>query len=239
MALTVILLILPIILGGLVCYGFSIVDNSRWAVRGVAGPYFAAVALLFGLFGSLITSEAWQKAGRFNTLVITEISSLRALLRIADAVSPAATSVRGAVAKYLEDVGRSEFAPSRPESSVPEVLASINEFYGFARDPGHFRDEPAFASEFLDEVERIRAARFERLEIRKSHIPWEKFAILFVFGLLTQISIALCHAGNPRAIVATVMLFSLAFSVTVGTISVIDDPFSAHLINAAVLGDVK
>ena len=41
--------LVPLGLGAMVCVAFHFLDRSRFTVRGVVGPYFAALALLFGL----------------------------------------------------------------------------------------------------------------------------------------------------------------------------------------------
>jgi len=71
--------LLPLALGCGVCAVFYHLDRSRFAVRGVAGPYFAALALLFGLYASLMATEVWQKIARANTLLNTEVSALQSM----------------------------------------------------------------------------------------------------------------------------------------------------------------
>ncbi len=48
---------------------------------------------------------------------------------------------------------------------------------------------------------------------------------LFLFGFLTQVAIALAHAGTSRAILASVMLFSVAFSGSIFVLFEFDDPY--------------
>ena len=55
--------------------------------------------------------------------------------------------------------------------------------------------------------------------------------ILLIFGLLTQIAIGFCHAGNQRAISTTVMLFSVGFSVSVAAMALLDG--AIHYADAA------
>jgi len=92
---------------------------------------------------------------------------------------------------------------------------------------------------FFNSLEVVRSAREERTELHKARVAPTKFFILLLFGLLTQIAIAFCHAGNPRALGASVMLFSIAFSAAIAILSLLDDPYeglpviSVSLLNAA------
>jgi len=75
-------------------------------------------------------------------------------------------------------------------------------------------------------IDNLRDARLERLQLNERHLSSTKLLALLIFGALTQAAIALCHAGNVRASIATVMLFSLASSVSIYFITALDDPES-------------
>lgn len=49
--------VLPLLMGLFTVRLFNRIDNSKFQVRGIVGPYFAALALLFGLFSSLTASD--------------------------------------------------------------------------------------------------------------------------------------------------------------------------------------
>lgn len=68
------LTLLPLVLGAGVCIGFYHLDKSRFTVRGVVGPYFAAVALLFSLFASLLATEVWGKVSKQDLAVKSELN---------------------------------------------------------------------------------------------------------------------------------------------------------------------
>ena len=55
---------LPILLGVLVILGLEALDRTRFPVRGISPSYFASVALLFGLFASLVATDAWQRTSK-------------------------------------------------------------------------------------------------------------------------------------------------------------------------------
>ena len=230
----------PLLAGVLVSLGWQRLDQTRFAIRGVVGPYFAALALLFGLFASLTAGDVWQRVGRANTLVASEVNSLRSLLRLAEALGPAAAAVSGAVRDYASEVEREEFERAPAEAANAKPLESLRALYRIAVDPAVFAGHPQVEAQFLASLETVRSARLERLELRKAHLAPVKLRIIFLFGVLTQIAIALCHAGNPRALGTAVMLFSIAFSACVGILTTFDDPQAfARLVSDRVLADLQ
>lgn len=228
--MNLILVLAPIVAGISVCYGFRLLDNSRFAVKGVVGPYFAAIALLFGLFASLIATELWQRVAHANRTVETEMNALRSLLRLDEAFHPAGGHIRPQVNAYLASLAN-DLSPSRTPTTEEDSFDAIRKLYAVAAAPDAFRGNVGALSAYLQSLETVRSSRIERLAERNRRISPEKFIVLFIFGVLTQIAIGLCHAGQPRALAAAVMLFSIAFSVAVGILGLLDDPYKGtHLI---------
>ena len=80
---------------------------------------------------------------------------------------------------------------------------------------------------------------FERKELLKQRILPEKILVLFLMGFFTQVSIALSHLGNDRAVRDTVWLFSLVFFAALSILIAVDDTaLSRHFISLAALRDV-
>lgn len=230
----------PMLAGVLITIGALKLDQTRFAVRGVVGPYFTALVLLFGLFASLTAGDVWQRVGRANTLVATAVNSLRSLLRLAEAVGPQAAADAGTVRQYATEVERQEFAHSAAEAPNATTFESLRVLYRIAVDPAACSADPQAQAQFLASLESVRSARFGRLALRKSQLDPGKLKILFLFGLLTQIAIALCHAGNTRALGTTVMLFSIAFSICVSVFAMVYDPAAfAQLVSDGVLMDLQ
>jgi hypothetical protein len=219
------LTLLPLLLGTGVCVCFYYLDKSRFSVRGVVGPYFSAIAILFALFASLLAAELWQRQNKQDVLFHAETNGLRSLLRIADAVDTAtATAVRGAVEYYIELSGL-DAGPGRHAGSAQRVDEALQRLYGLAADPAAFKGNAVTNAAFLGSLETVRSAHADRTAFHNARVAPSKFLTLLLFGLLTQIAIAFCHAGNPRALAAGVMLFSIAFSAAIGILALLDDPY--------------
>ncbi len=231
--------LLPIVMGILTVVLFNYIDQSKFQVRGVVGPYFAALALLFGLFTSLTASDIWQRAGKANTLVCTEANSLASLLEISKIMAPAeAVIIKSVVRDYTRETQTIEFSDTKQALSTNAVEA-LHRLYAIAASPVNFNHVVPIQTEFLKSLEQARGAHLERIELKKRHLVPTKLLIIFIFGLLTQFSIALCHAGNTRASWASVMLFSLAFSAAVSVLTKFADPIGfSSMISATAIADI-
>ena len=231
--------LLPLLMGALTVYLFIRLDNSRFQVRGVVGPYFAALALLFGLFSSLTASDVWQRIGKANTLVCAEVNSLRSLLRLSETLGPNSIKIKSTINDYVQEIQQFEFLDKQDIPSAMPV-ESLRRLYQIAADPANFNNVTPIQAEFLKSLEQVRSAHLERIELRKTHLSTTKLLIIFIFGLLTQFSIALCHAGNTRASWASVMLFSVAFSAAVTVLTIFENPANfSSMISTSALVDIR
>lgn len=230
---------LPLLMGALTVCLFIRIDNSRFQVRGVVGPYFAALALLFGLFSSLTASDVWQRIGKANTLICTEVNSLSSLLRLSETLGSNSITIKAAISDYVNEIQQSEFIKKNDIPSATPV-ESLNRLYQIAANPVNFNHVSPIQTEFLRSLEQVRSAHLERIELRKTHLSNTKILIIFIFGLLTQFSIALCHAGNSRATWASVMLFSVAFSAAISVLTVFENPTNfSSMISTSAIADVR
>lgn len=230
---------LPLLLGAITVQAFDYLDKSKFQVRGVVGPYFAALALLFGLFASLTASDVWQRIGKANTLVSAEVNGLRSLLRLSEIMGPETVIIKGIVQDYAREMQEVEFSHAHAIPSA-NALEALNRLYQIAADPANFNRVPAMQTEFFKAIEQVRSTHLERIELRKSHLSSTKLLIIFIFGLLTQFAIALCHAGNKRASWAAVMLFSLAFSAAIFVLTKFEDPASfSSMISTTAIADIQ
>lgn len=223
--------LLPLMLGGAVCFAFYYLDRSRFAVRGVAGPYFAALALLFGLYASLMANEVWQKTSHVNDLLDTEVSALHALTSIARSAAPGDDRVAAAVQVFAASMVANDRLPPSPDGPDKAVQGALDELYAIGANPDFFKGHGPQNSSFMTALETLRSAHLERSNLRTQGHDNAKLVILLIFGLLTQIAIGFCHAGNQRAISTTVMLFSVGFSVSVAAMALLDG--AIHYADAA------
>lgn len=218
---------LPILLGVLVILGLEALDRTRFPVRGISPSYFASVALLFGLFASLVATDAWQRTSKTSLSLATEVSELRSMLRIGEVEAAEGPSIRAAVQSYVSEVRAHELNRSGGGNTLAPPPAGLHALYRIGAVPGAFHGNISVSNSFMGALETVGAARLQRLDLAKNQIPPRHMVILFLMGLLTQIAIGFSHGGNRVAMVYSVMLFSIAFSGAIYFIRAFDDPYSA------------
>lgn len=193
--------------------------------KSLAPTFFLAVALHFALFANLLASELWNNVVKSNVAISREVSGLESMLRIAEAsLGECSVEIQDSVRYYREEVISNEFSESlQPESR--EGPFPLKKLYRLLVTDPEFIPNPTMKSLFKDSLEQVRAARYERLELKSSHISQIKFVVLFIFGLLTLIAIVVYHSANRSALIFTTLLFSVCFSLTMGVMRVLDQPY--------------
>src|SRR5262245_33018825 len=144
------LTLLPLLLGVGICVSFYYLDRSRFTVRGVVGPYFASVAILFALFSSLLAAELWQRQNKEDALLHVEMNGLKSILHIANSLDPDASEVRQAVRSYLEEsahTSRPEVHTAGGDQHSGEALQLL---YRLAADPRTFKGNSATNAAFFN-----------------------------------------------------------------------------------------
>jgi MFS family permease len=219
-------IVLPLLLGGLVCLAFHYLDGSRFAVKEVVGPYFVAVSIVFALYASLVTTEMWQKVSLARGTLRAEFAALQSMALMASQLDPPAPEVRDMARDYWSEVLSRE-----GDRSVSDGMAYLRQLYAFASKTERFQRGGSQAA-FYSALESVHAARLEHNVLKTGRLAPVKLFSLLLFGFLTQIGIALVHAGKRRAIFVTVMLFSIAFAGSVGIIELFDGQFAFSIADA-------
>lgn len=217
---------MPLLMGVGVILGLERLQRTRYRVHGISPSYFASVALLFGLFASLAATDAWQRMNKTSLALATEVSELRALLRIAETQPQEGPQIRRAVGDYVIQLRARELTEVNLSSAMAEPPASLHQLYAIGARPGAFQGNSSVNASYLASLEAIRASRIQRLELGHSRIPLRHFMTLLLMGFLTQIAIGFSHCGNRVACAYSVMLFSVAFGAALHFIQAFDDPHS-------------
>ncbi len=212
------LTLLPLVLGGIVSAGSLYLDTTRFAVTGVSPSYITVIALLFGLFASLMATEVWQKSARIVELSGMEVSALESAVGIAEGLNPSDRSVRAAANAELRTIGDRANAAAADVSERP-----VQALYAIAGNSAFFAGNTAANATFYRSVDNVHAAHSERIGLQKSRIGPAKLFSLLLFGCLTQLVIAISHAGKGRSLAVAVMLFSIAFSASIGVLELMDE----------------
>jgi|APCry1669189534_1035231.scaffolds.fasta_scaffold27358_2 hypothetical protein len=206
----------------------------------LAPTFFLAVALHFALFANLLSTELWNKVVHANNAIRQEASGLQSMLRVAEAsLADCSIQITDSVDFYKKEVVRVEFSeamlPSEKERPFP-----LSKLYRLMVEDPNFIPNPIMRDIFKDALEQVRESRYERLELKDSHISWSKLLALYIFGSLTLLAINVFHCRNKSPMIFSTFLFSICFSITLCILYTLDRPYEyPYLINALPFELVK
>jgi hypothetical protein len=195
--------------------------GTKFEVKGVVGPYFGALAIMFGLFASLMAGDTWREISRANALLAKEVNSLRAIDTLAKSAGQGGEEIRALASRYaLEDLEAEQQMTAHQGTKLTELPALIElQNFVLKNDIG----SQLLGSRMFLHIDELRDARLQRLEIKKNHSGPRKLAMLLILGALTQLAIAMCHSGNKLTASYTVGLFTFAFALVIHFATVFDD----------------
>jgi len=195
--------------------------GTRFEIKGVVGPYFGALAIMFGLSASLMAGDTWREISRANALLAKEVNSLRAIDTLAKSAEQGGDEIRALASRYaLEDLEAEQQMTAEQGSKLTELPALIElQNFVLKNDIG----TQLLVSRIFLHIDELRDARLQRLEIKRNHSGPRKLAMLIILGALTQLAIAMCHSGNKLTASYTVGLFTFAFALVIHFATVFDD----------------
>ncbi len=193
---------------------------------GVVGPYFNAVAVLFGLFAALLASDVWLKTNEAKRAVLAESHAVETLAYFARASGLEDTIVpllkEYAKAASAEDPYTPNIGPAKNDTDKAylELLTAITKVGGI---------DASVRSGMLTTAHNLLRAHGTRLNLANDVTAPIKWAAMIVLGVLTQLALLLVHVDNPRAMRAAVGLFTVAFSFCLVIVAIFDAPFEMIL----------
>ena len=193
---------------------------------GVQGPYFVSVAILFALFSTFLGADIWNRVRHSDQSLEHETAALQSLRQIAITQGDNGVRVEQSLNNYIEtslaeewasdDRGRSAVVDKALERLVTDIL-----------NPQLSTDDHRTAQgAMLESYRDIRRARAERLHVAGSHSDPYKWAAVVMLGLLTQVAIALVHFENRKAQSAALLVFTMAFCVTLTALAAHESPLA-------------
>lgn len=184
----------------------------------LVGPYFTAVAILFGLFTAQLMNDAWQKESAAWQAVRTEDDTLRALIQLArvngqPVLLPLIKTYAVADAKEDPHSQEARDTTDRAYEALVDNLTHAQTVDGSVR---------SFELTTAAELRRARDRRLALTDDTTASIKW--FTVL-ILGALTQVAIMLVHTGSRSAVTVSVSLFTVAFAFCLVMVAIFDMPF--------------
>jgi hypothetical protein len=192
---------------------------------GLVGPYFASVAILFGLMAALLMNDVWQRDNMARQSVQAEDDAMRALFQLARAndlpeLAPLLEAYAAAAAKENPYSRALPDARQKTDRAYEAIVSTLSQPHGL---------ESSVRTFLLSTAAEMRRARDRRLYVADDETVGIKWLSIIVLGALTQIAVMLVHTGSRQAVRVSVTLFTVAFTFCLVIVAIFDTPFEVTL----------
>jgi hypothetical protein len=203
---------------------------------GIPGPFFASVAVMFGLFAAFLANDVQRRDAEAQSAVLREADGVRTILRLSEAIGEAGTPVKGAAIGYAQSVVGEELPAMRQSGAVPEDLDALRSLTLAVMAPAMTASVPPAAHEaMVGGLIDIRQAHLARVTLAGGESATLNWLAVIVLGVLTQFAVAVVQLDKVRPQALALFVFTTAFAATVVLIGLGERPFSGRAINDAPL----
>jgi hypothetical protein len=203
---------------------------------GIVGPFFASVAVLFGLFAAFLANDVQHQNAAAKAAVFREADGVRTVLRLAEALGDAGRPLKAATLGYAQAVLNNEWpAMQQPGSAVEFLGASRNLALAVLAPNLIAAVLTAVHQTILDSMVEIRQARRDRLSLLAGESDFMSWLAMLVLGILTQVAVAVVQLDRLRPQALALFVFTSAFAATVVLIGLSEARFSRGDIDATAL----
>ena len=193
---------------------------------GIAGPFFASVAVLFGLFAAFLANDVQQQNEDLKAAVFREADGIRTILRLGEGLGAPGVPVTEAAAAYVRSVLDREWAAMHRRDPMHEDLSALrNLTHAILATELTVATPPAVHQALLDGLVEVRQARLERLTLSHSASDRLDWYAMLMLGILTQIAVAVVQLEKLRPQALALFVFTTAFAATVVLIGLTDRSF--------------
>ena len=203
---------------------------------GITGPFFASVAVLFGLFAAFLANDVQHRNAEIAAAVFREADGVRTIIRLAEALGPAGAQITAATVDYTQWVVAIEWPSMRKHGASGEDLTTLRKLTQALLAPETTAAiAPTVHQAMLDGLVEVRQARLQRLTLSAGLGDSMNWLAMLILGVLTQISVAVVHLERLRPQALALFVFTAAFAATVAIIGLSEQPFTSGEIDAAPL----
>ena len=205
---------------------------------GIPGPFFASVAVLFGLFAAFLGNDVQRRDGEAQAAVLREADHIRTILRLSEAIGKDADPAKQAALAYAQYVLSEELPAMRQRRPVAGNPAALHNLGHALLAPSATASVPQTAQTvMLQALVGVREGRMARLAVSgDSSAPLNWLAVI-ALGILTQIAVAVVQLDKVRPQALALIVFTTAFATTVALIGAGERPFAGWSIDDSPLAD--
>ena len=201
---------------------------------GIAGPFFASVAVLFGLFSAFLANDVQHWKTDLKNAVFREADGIRTILRLAEALGPTGVPITKATVDYAQSVISNEWQAMWHRDGSSEDLEALRNLILAVPSPGLTNALPTAAHQaMLDGLVEMRQGRLARLTLAAGMTDNLNWSAMLVLGVLTQVAVAVVQLDRLRPQALALFVFTTAFAATMALIGL--ESHSGEAIDAAPL----
>ena len=203
---------------------------------GIPGPFFASVAVMFGLFAAFLANDVQRRDSEAQTAVLREADGVRTILRLAEPLGEMGEPVRNAAMAYAQSVLDEELPAMRQSGAIVEDLDALRTLTLALVAPAIASAAPPAAHQaMVGGLVEIRQARLARRTLAGGESAPLNWLAVIILGVLTQVAVAVVQLDKIRPQALALFVFTTAFAATVALIGLGERPFSGRPINDAPL----
>jgi hypothetical protein len=203
---------------------------------GIPGPFFASVAVMFGLFAAFLANDVQRRDAEAQAAVLREADGVRTILRISEALGQAADPVKAAAVDYAQSVLNEDLPAMRQRGTVADDLGALRNLGLAVLAPSFTASAPPAAqTAMLNGLVELRQARLARLTLGGDASAPLNWLATIMLGVLTQIAVAVVQLDKIRPQALALFVFTTAFATTVALIGLGERPFSGRTIDDSPL----
>ena len=219
---------------------------GRWMAnfKGIVGPFFTSVTLVFGLLTGFVASEVWHRNAEAKRIVRAEADTLLSLYYLAPETSPDAVTIHRLIRAYAESVVQQEWKQMQAGKDAPATVAALDALFREvlsgsapgATNPGAITPgaingavNPAVERARIDTALTLRTTRSSRLWLSEDRTDELKWAILLILAVIAQCAIAAVHLEKRGPQLAALTIFAATVVIALGLVAIQERPFVAPL----------
>jgi hypothetical protein len=201
---------------------FSPASGFWQRCSGVASPVIGTLALMFGLYSAFLANDVWAMHDKARAAVLREEAALRVLLRVAESAGAQGENLRALVGDYARESTAPDWMNQLDRPATLGIIRSLlhEGLFGAVAKAG-----PLVQRTTIDAMMDVRAGHLDRVALATATAGEGKWSAVFLFGVLTQITMVAIHLGKARAGALAVTLFSIAMTISMMIILQFSQPF--------------
>ena len=197
----------------------------------------AVVGILFALYTTFFASDIWSVRDRAQTAIVQEAQALRGLFRLAEQQPSAmGAPMLVAIRDYARLTTEVEWPLLAHGQSSRQVLDGWRRLLGSVLAVSHL--PTSVHTMMLQEVERVQAARHQRLAQSQKHGDPLKWFAVACLGALTMLTIVLVHLDHWRTQLAALLIYASAISISFTAAYLQRSPFQVFVLSPQPIAEL-